>query len=86
MVQPSYPHTVELPHSRPYSQKEFTPDGKPAQGEEKEVSTMAPSEFADPSSHANDSAHGQAEREDTKPVNPESSIRKELRPGPGEPH
>lgn len=86
MVQPSYPHTVELKHSRPYSKAEFNPDGSPKVQEEREVSDLAPSDLAPPESHANDELSGQAERPDTTPVNPESTIRVENEKGPGEPH
>lgn len=86
MVQPSYPRTVELKHSRFHSKEDFDSNGKPLESEDVSVSILAPSGAADPQSHANDLASGQAERLDTKPVNPGSSVRIEEEAGPGEPH
>lgn len=85
MVQPSYPHTVELPHSRPYSQKEFNSDGSLKVPELDEAPGLAPSDRAPLDSHANDFDSGHAERPDTTAVNPESAIRVENSPGPGVP-
>lgn len=81
MVQPSYPNTVELPHSSPSS------TGTPADTGADQASTdMAPPEGTSPEAHANDSNRNQAERPNTKAVNKGSIIRKELDEGPGGPH
>ncbi|MES2745453.1 MAG: hypothetical protein V4655_08495 [Bdellovibrionota bacterium] len=86
MVQPSYPHTLELKHSRPHSRQEFNPDGSPLLPGDPEISTLAPSDLAPIDSHANDDDSRQTEQPGTEPVNEDSIIRKEVKPGPGEPH
>jgi hypothetical protein len=85
MVQPSYPHTLELEHSRPYSKQEFNPDGSPLRPGKAhpDSSRLAPDDRTPLESHANDDNGRQAEQPSTHPVNPNSIIRKEDRPGPG---
>lgn len=81
MTQPSYPHTIELPHSSLCS------SASPREtGADLASTDMAPAEDAAPGSHANDSPSGQAGRSDTKAVNRHSLIRKEDEAGPGGPH
>ncbi len=75
MVQPSYPHTVELPHSRPYSKKEFSELGTPLIDYEESVTKLAPDDRAPLESHANDFAGGHSEKAGTEPVNEGSTIR-----------
>ncbi|RYZ58391.1 MAG: hypothetical protein EOP07_07205 [Proteobacteria bacterium] len=81
MVQPSYPKTVELPHSGPSSSgTRADPGANPVSPD------MAPPDGTSPDAHANESNRDQAERPDTKAVNKGSIIRKELDDGPGGPH
>jgi hypothetical protein len=81
MVQPSYPKTIELPHSGP------SKDGIPKDpGANPVTDRMAPSDRAPIDSHANEFKGEQAERRDTEAVNEGSVIRKEKDEGPGGPH
>ncbi|MBC7531780.1 MAG: hypothetical protein H7318_09395 [Oligoflexus sp.] len=77
--QPTYPNTVELPHSSPRS---IVSPNEP-RDDIASTQQVAPPEGAPLDSHANDSALGQAARRNTKAVNPDSIIRKELESGPG---
>ncbi len=77
--QPSYPKTTELPHSSPRS---IDAPNKP-EDELDTIDEMAPPEGAPVDSHMNELPAGQADRPDTKAVNPGSIVRTELEPGPG---
>jgi len=72
MVQPSYPNTVELPHSSTSNTE--TPKKT---GADVASTDMAPPEGAPEDSHANYSDDGQSERPNTTPVSDGSIIRKE---------